>query len=74
MLRYSLILTLIGLASVLANLILESGVPVNILHADTKDIDGKAYGQIILGLPDSEKAAEKVSAYLTANEISFTKL
>ena len=59
---------------VLANLILESGVPVNILHADTKDIDGKAYGQIILGLPDSEKAAEKVSAYLTANNISFTKL
>lgn len=59
---------------VIANLILECGVPVNILHADTKNIEGKAYGQIILGLPDINKAAEKVSAYLTANDISFTKL
>lgn len=59
---------------VIANLILECGVPVNILHADTQDIDGKAYGQIILGLPDDEKSAEKVSAFLNANSIQFSQI
>lgn len=59
---------------VIANLILECGVPVNILHADTKDIDGKAYGQILLGLPDDEKGAEKIKAYLRANNTQFAEL
>ena len=59
---------------VIANLVLECGIPVNILHADTKDIDGKAYGQILLGLPDDEKSAERIRAYLNANEISFTEI
>lgn len=63
-----------SLKPVIANLILECGVPVNILHADTRDIDGRAYGQILLGLPDDEKSAEKVSAYLNANGIQFTRL
>ncbi|MGN1120505.1 MAG: methionine ABC transporter ATP-binding protein [Oscillospiraceae bacterium] len=59
---------------VIANLILECGVAVNILHADTKDIDGKAYGQIILGLPDDENSAAKISAYLNANAIQFSQI
>lgn len=59
---------------VIANLILECGVPVNILHADTKDIDGKAYGQILLGLPGDEKSAERICAYLNANAIRFSQL
>lgn len=63
-----------SLKPVIANLILECGVPVNILHADTRDIDGRAYGQILLGLPDDEKSAEKVCAYLNANGIQFTRL
>ncbi len=33
---------------VLSNLILECRVPVNIMFADTKDIEGKAYGQMII--------------------------
>lgn len=63
-----------SLKPVIANLILECGVPVNILHADTRDIDGRAYGQILLGLPDDEKSAERVCSYLNANGIQFTKL
>lgn len=59
---------------VISNLILECGVPVNILHADTKDIDGRAYGQIIIGLPDDDRSAQRVSAYLSANDIQFAKL
>ena len=63
-----------SLKPVIANLILECGVPVNILHADTKDIDGRAFGQIILGLPDDEKSAAKISAYLNANSIQFSQI
>ena len=59
---------------VISNLILECGVPVNILHADTKDIDGRAYGQIIIGLPDDDRSAQRVSAYLSANGIQFASL
>lgn len=59
---------------VISNLILECGVPVNILHADTKDIDGRAYGQIIIGLPDDDRSAQRVSAYLSANGIQFARL
>lgn len=63
-----------SLKPVIANLVLDCGVPVNILHADTKDIDGKAFGQILLGLPDDERSAEKVKAYLTASGVQFTQL
>lgn len=59
---------------VIANLVLECGVPVNILHADTKDIDGKAFGQILLGLPDDDRSAERIRAYLNANEISYSEI
>lgn len=59
---------------VIANLVLECGVPVNILHADTKDIDGKAFGQILLGLPDDDRSAERIRAYLNSNEISYSEI
>lgn len=59
---------------VIANLVLECGIPVNILHADTKDIDGKAFGQILLGLPDDDRSSDRIRAYLDANEISYTEI
>ncbi|MGN0604224.1 MAG: methionine ABC transporter ATP-binding protein [Oscillospiraceae bacterium] len=57
---------------VLANIIIECGAAVNILHADTKDIDGKAYGQLIIQIPFA--AYERVEAYLKANNIEFSQL
>ncbi len=59
---------------VLANMIFECGVPVNILHAETKNIDGKAYGQMILQITGNDKAFEKVSEYLKANGIEFSEI
>ena len=32
------------------------GVLVNILFADTKDIDGRAFGQMLIQLPDDDGA------------------
>ena len=34
------------------------------MFADTKNIDGKAYGQMILQLPEDERAAKRALAYL----------
>ena len=45
-------------------MVLECKAPVNIMFADTKDIDGKAYGQIIMQLPEDKRTANKTSAYL----------
>lgn len=59
---------------VLANMIFECGVPVNILHAETKNIDGKAYGQMILQITGNDKAFEKVSEYLKASGIEFSEI
>ena len=59
---------------VLANLILEIQEPVNILHAETNDIDGKAFGQMVIQLSDSERSSQRVKNYLKENNISFTEL
>ena len=37
---------------VISNLVLECGAPVNIMFADTRDIGGTAFGQMVLQLPD----------------------
>ena len=39
---------------VIANTILKLQVPLNILKADTRNVNGKAVGEMILGLPDGE--------------------
>lgn len=59
---------------VVANTILSSGVPLNILYAQTKDIDGKAYGELVLQLPDDDRAAEKVKNYLDTNSVNYSVL
>lgn len=49
---------------VLANVILKTGNPVNILKADTKNINGKAVGEMILGLPEEEDTRSEIIEYL----------
>ena len=54
---------------VVSNMVLECKAPVNIMFADTKDIDGKAYGQMILQLPEDERAARRALAYLETQNV-----
>ncbi len=54
---------------VVANMILEFGVPVNILRADTKNVGGITKGEMILGLPKQEGLIEKVQNYLLSKGI-----
>lgn len=55
---------------VIANMVLEFRQTVNILFADTKDIDGKAFGQIVIQLPEDGRTAERMIAYLEAKGLT----
>lgn len=54
---------------VISNMILDCRIPVNIMRADTRNIDGKAFGQIILQIPSEEKQYAKIIAYLNEKNI-----
>ncbi len=58
---------------VISNLTLECHAAVNILGADTKNIDGRAYGQMIIQLPDDPVAVGRITDYLRRINISFTE-
>ena len=49
---------------VIANMVLRFGQPINILRADTKNVEGIARGEMILSLPDDTQMQEEMKAYL----------
>ncbi|MCM1063792.1 MAG: ATP-binding cassette domain-containing protein [Eubacterium sp.] len=59
---------------VIANMILECKAPVNILLADTKDINGTAHGQMILQLPEDEATAAKMIHYLQERKLTVEEV
>ena len=59
---------------VIANMIFECGVPVNILYADTKDLDGKAFGEMIIQLPDDSKVSVRAFEYLKRSGIDYAEI
>lgn len=52
----------------IASLAIDCGVKVNILGADTRNIDGKAFGTMLLGLPENELEASKAMSYIMAQK------
>ena len=56
---------------VISEMILACRVPVNVLFADTKSVDGAAYGHMILELPKEAHEAEKVIAWLNNSGLSW---
>lgn len=59
---------------VLANMILASKVPVNILYASTKDIGGTACGQMIIQLPEDEADAARALHYLKTVQVPYEEV
>jgi D-methionine transport system ATP-binding protein len=59
---------------VISNMILECRTPVNIMFADTKDIDGKAFGQMVIQLPKDEIGRKRIMNYLTINQIPYEEV
>lgn len=56
---------------VIGNMILECQSAVNILFADTKNIDGKAFGQIVVQLPENERAIKRMYSYLSMQNVTY---
>ena len=48
----------------IASLAIDCGVKVNILGADTRSIEGKAFGTMLLGLPEDPGDAAKALQYI----------
>ncbi len=52
----------------IASLAIDCGVKVNILGADTRNVNGKAFGSMLLGLPQDKNEAVKAMNYLRAQK------
>lgn len=59
---------------VVADMVLACGEPVNIWYADTKDIDGKAFGHMLLQLPENPMSAGKMLGYLDEHQIPYEEV
>lgn len=59
---------------VIANMVLACKVPVNIMHADTRDIEGKAMGQMLIQLPEDESDAGRICNYLKTANVTFEEV
>ncbi len=59
---------------VIANLILKFSTPVNILKADTRNVGGKARGEMILGLPENPDIQENMIKYLKESGLAVTEV
>lgn len=58
---------------IISEMVLCAQAPVNIMFADTNDIDGTAYGQMLVELPDDSAGAEKILLWLKNNNIPFSE-
>ena len=47
-----------------ASLAIDCGVKANILGADTRNVNGQAFGTMLLGLPEDEEQVKKALAYI----------
>ena len=59
---------------VIANMILACRVPVNIIYAATRDIGGKAAGQMVVQLPENELDATRAINYLRTHDVPFEEV
>ena len=59
---------------VIANLILKYHTPVNILKADTRNVGGRARGEMILGLPEGEQLQEDMINSIKESGLTVTEV
>lgn len=59
---------------VISNLVLHCGCPVNIMYADTRDINGVAIGQMVLELPENEASRKRILDYAKAHSLELEEM
>lgn len=58
---------------IIANMVLKCGAPVSIVFANTKNIDGKIFGHMIVKLPDDSEVVNKILTYLEIEKITYAE-
>ena len=59
---------------VVANMILECQVSVNILSADINDYSGNITGQMLIQIPDEVRLQQKIYTYLMTHNVEFEEV
>lgn len=55
----------------ISKMVLECGAPVNILFADTRIFEGVLHGHMVIELPNDDREAEKLIAWLKASGVNW---
>src|SRR5574344_535091 len=58
----------------IANIVEDCNILVSIVYADTKVIDGKVYGQVVIKLPSNKKEINVLEKYLKLHKINFEEV
>ena len=56
---------------IIASLVIECNALINILGAKTENIGGKAYGQMLIELPEDEKLINKIKSFLDKKGVYY---
>ncbi len=56
---------------IISSMTLECNVAVNILFAQTENVNGKAYGEMLLQLPEDEMSIKRIFNYLDTKKIFY---
>lgn len=59
---------------IVSDMILSCKAPVNILFANTKEVEGQAVGQMVIELPEDLDDAARVTKYLRTKHINFEEV
>ncbi|MFA6625100.1 MAG: methionine ABC transporter ATP-binding protein [Bacilli bacterium] len=59
---------------IIANIIQDCSILVSIVYADTKVIDRKMYGQVVIKLPEKESETIKLEKYLTLHRVRYEEV
>ena len=59
---------------VISNVILKFNTPINILKADTKDVGGKAIGEMILGIPEDSQYYDEIIEHLKESGLAVSEV
>ena len=57
-----------------AEMVLKTGVPASIVFADTRSLNGRLYGQMILQVPEDDSIIESMLEFLRHAEVSFEEV
>jgi len=59
---------------VISSLVIDCGAAVNILFAETKTLDGKVFGQMIIQIPNDERLKARVYKFLENKKVNYREV